>query len=1769
MKEKKIEEKKNPEKFKESIALQNSQIIRNNSIQISDQNYDSGKKLVPQENIDYEKQNQQLQQQQEEQNQPDILQQINNLKGIKQQKSIELLNNQQQKLGESQLDQEKLEIDLDDEVDPITKCCKKLGDLLVCRDKDGKSFLGRFQFGQLTNIAGIQADLNRNKIPTVEDYVNKQDLFHNNALMIACIKEYQQLDNEVEQQDENKEKNTQNQERLETIKQLVKNGADIHVRNPRTNWTPIHWCAHHGDLESLKYLVEITKQIENFEKGDSDDDEEIKKQQLINNTNPYQYQINRLYEFGASYNEFLPDNEGKFPIDLAGKYNHVSVVRFLIERTMKVIKELNSYNKDNQSKKKQSLIKREKYIKSPLYLHRCIFWACYHDMDQSFIQEFCEYSQDENIRIYVEAPLFYYHQMTPIHCLSKLQQNSKNNINTLNYFLKMRLTQGPFYNYLQNKCQKYTEKKHDFHIQFNSVLCLNNNPELKDEEKVYKRVFIQEIKEFSLWEFNYIRNFNKGYNSKEYIDQQDSFGNTALHLACITNFTECADLLIEKNANPDTPNQEGWTPRELAQNIPKIKKIFLNKIKSQQIDHSVKVKKFEKEIKKSKQFNQENEVEQIKGGKEQKKQEKIKELLQYAEKIFVPDFVIKFNTLGNKSAFKSKAEIKEAINTQMNRMNLSMHHFLNEHFDVFLLKGIQEGVYYILVKGSDELLQKLCLHAIINQVTNLKDQQKQKIIEKFYKMHTYGGIDRIKEQWIENGKWYWPQPLNQMEAYLFKAKNTNFTALTYLRQYLGEKISFFFAWKSFLTCTLVFLAFPGLFFQIYIIITGRWDHWFLPFWVFYVTVWNTLIVEYWKRKSAEINYRWGNIQIMGEHENQDEKKIRNDFVGDECISNITGGLTKYQQKRKSIFMFLITSPILLLLMAAVVATILLVEWFKRNYKDKHQAYELMAGGIQGISIVVLNFVYQLVAVKAPRCVIKLQKPNKKKEARQNLNNQKIKNKMDFTRAPNHRQNTLLTNKMEQSLQQKLQSQERLNTQNSNNADQEQQKFPIINNGNSKKHLQQQPLSLNLQQQQQNQQQQLLQDINKKSRTDMGTSKISKNQLINNKNAELESQSIDKQLGVQQIKGCEADSIELNSLREQFDDMMIEPYSDGFVDIGYITLFAAAFPLGPIISLMANCLEIRIKLYQFMYVLQRPSCNDAQGIGEWLNIWEYISFISIFTNFALLYFHDTDLFNQLLGEETTYDEGTKKLWVFLLTITFLIFFRQALRSIIIDKPKWVIEEEKKKHHQQEKSRLQEEQKQKQESSKFTKEIERVEKQYQTQIQQKNRDLRDKKLELRENEEKTKFMEKFLSKEFKDHLNTEKQKAQIKVKSKYFVDEFDRLYYGAIRSTYTSIEREILLKRIEQISQINDQNLFICSNCSKQGAFIYCTKNYCDQIFCLDCFNRTHQIDNHIKNLNDPSLSLPSKMKHTIRILKKQIDYSRFLDHSIYSILNDDDGNNLYPSLPFKNYFSEDLRNKNADIKEYISQYSGQIQGIEQEINSSIWKKFEYFSLPTFQQGAQHKNLKKFWQFFEDEYITENGLNLEQKTVNIDKMLKFKAQYKYTQDLDEDNFDNHDNYNGDEKLNNKQKSTDKTLKRQQKYIRQDSSTFQNLLLEKDFNIEEKLFLNRIAFYTFKKKQNAQYSDFYQTCMTLQDINAGNLIENALNKLYGNNKTIISKKELFQKITQARYDNIDNKNENNSKKQLQEQQKGENQTAEENCSQILAIIDSLVQVQIKQEK
>lgn len=103
------------------------------------------------------------------------------------------------------------------------------------------------------------------------------------------------------------------------------------------------------------------------------------------------------------------------------------------------------------------------------------------------------------------------------------------------------------------------------------------------------------------------------------------------------------------------------------------------------------------------------------------------------------------------------------------------------------------------------------------------------------------------------------------------------------------------------------------------------------------------------------------------------------------------------------------------------------------------------------------------------------------------------------------------------------------------------------------------------------------------------------------------------------------------------------------------------------------MEIRSKLQLLLYIFRRPMCERSIGIGTWLNIWEFISFISVFTNFALLYFKETDFEEHL--PDIIYDadkkEQSRKMWIYIWVIVVIIALKRLFKKFILDKPQSVL------------------------------------------------------------------------------------------------------------------------------------------------------------------------------------------------------------------------------------------------------------------------------------------------------------------------------------------------------------------------------------------------------------------------------------------------------------------------------------------------------------------
>ncbi len=66
------------------------------------------------------------------------------------------------------------------------------------------------------------------------------------------------------------------------------------------------------------------------------------------------------------------------------------------------------------------------------------------------------------------------------------------------------------------------------------------------------------------------------------------------------------------------------------------------------------------------------------------------------------------------------------------------------------------------------------------------------------------------------------------------------------------------------------------------------------------------------------------------------------------------------------------------------------------------------------------------------------------------------------------------------------------------------------------------------------------------------------------------------------------------------------------------MYSAVCPLASLLGLFANMLELKYGILFDLKYLQRNIANKATGIGSWVEIWEFLSVLSILATFLLSY-----------------------------------------------------------------------------------------------------------------------------------------------------------------------------------------------------------------------------------------------------------------------------------------------------------------------------------------------------------------------------------------------------------------------------------------------------------------------------------------------------------------------------------------------------------------------
>jgi len=134
------------------------------------------------------------------------------------------------------------------------------------------------------------------------------------------------------------------------------------------------------------------------------------------------------------------------------------------------------------------------------------------------------------------------------------------------------------------------------------------------------------------------------------------------------------------------------------------------------------------------------------------------------------------------------------------------------------------------------------------------------------------------------------------------------------------------------------------------------------------------------------------------------------------------------------------------------------------------------------------------------------------------------------------------------------------------------------------------------------------------------------------------------------------------------------YNEMIIQFGFVTLFAAAFPVASLASLINNITEIRTDASKLLNSTQRPKYAGAEDIGTWFKILEIQSYIAVLTNICILGFTSANIRLNLhtgLPDEYGQVDSTKLLY-FLIVLEHIIFFvKYMLATIIPDSPGWVL------------------------------------------------------------------------------------------------------------------------------------------------------------------------------------------------------------------------------------------------------------------------------------------------------------------------------------------------------------------------------------------------------------------------------------------------------------------------------------------------------------------
>eukprot|EP00741_Cyanophora_paradoxa_P013014 tig00020660_g12569.t1 len=489
---------------------------------------------------------------------------------------------------------------------------------------------------------------------------------------------------------------------------------------------------------------------------------------------------------------------------------------------------------------------------------------------------------------------------------------------------------------------------------------------------------------------------------------------------------------------------------------------------------------------------------------------------------------------------------------------------------------------------------------------NMRDLKRDGYIRNFFPLHEPNARMKLLETWA--WKWYAPQPLDD------------------IREYLGDKVGFYFAFLGFYTNWLVYAAALGLPAAVIKMFKGA-DNGFIPLYAVALVIMITVFLEMWKRKQAELAFAWDNLdhdEPPVERKAFDGPMIRKGFYnGDGDFVSLEARQSLFppevipeakvaDQKNRLVWLGVSAAAVTFAIALLLVAALGLLS-FKFVLSANSEGFGAFFGGvITALFIAVLNALYKPLAVK-------------------------------LTDLENHR-----TEKgYEDSMMVKVFLFQFVNSYISlffigfgmSDASRGHElvlygvKQPACY-GSCMKHLNLHLAALLMSNILISKVQQLVWPyVRTRVMFQINTLRLNAYRRLGprfNKPipAELQNTVARQRAALDQARQQAAPDRarqvaagpQVESKWDAFDETTVfDDYCEMAIQFGYVTLFAAAFPLGAALAFINNVVEIRTDATKLLTTTQRPNYAHAASIGSWYRVLEGMGYLAVITNLALVVF----------------------------------------------------------------------------------------------------------------------------------------------------------------------------------------------------------------------------------------------------------------------------------------------------------------------------------------------------------------------------------------------------------------------------------------------------------------------------------------------------------------------------------------------------------------------